>query len=130
MSNRHFTCARGAGGDALRRAFSIVELLVVMGIVGLLAAMAAPFFGRGVQLARSVICQQQLGKINQALIAQDYGDKDLRQHRGLHVPDSTRWEAAMADLQMLDLTICPSEEDIPTDPLDSLKDLYIQLRVV
>ena len=60
-----------------KRAFSIIEILVVIAIIGALAAVLLPVLGRAKAKAYRVKCVSQLGQIGQAFIgyAQDHNER-------------------------------------------------------
>jgi prepilin-type N-terminal cleavage/methylation domain-containing protein/prepilin-type processing-associated H-X9-DG protein len=54
-------------GDMTGRAFTLVELLVVMAVLGLLAALLMPAFGRANESARATVCLSNLRQVGLAL---------------------------------------------------------------
>ncbi|HET6427035.1 MAG TPA: type II secretion system protein [Phycisphaerae bacterium] len=52
---------RARAGTARRRGFTLVELLVVVGIIALLVTILMPALGRALELTRKTICQTNLG---------------------------------------------------------------------
>lgn len=60
-----------------RRAFTLVELLVVLAIIGLLAALLFPAFARAREKARSTTCLSNLRQLGLAVF-QYAGDEDSR----------------------------------------------------
>lgn len=68
-----FSVARQGRGE---RALTVVELLVVIGVVGALIAVAAPFYSRLLERSRSTVCMNHLRSIGLAinLYASDHSD--------------------------------------------------------
>lgn len=62
---------------ALRRAFTLTEILVVLAIIGLLSALLFPVFGRVRERSRNTTCQSNLKQLGLAIFqyAADYDDK-------------------------------------------------------
>ena len=63
QGGRHIHQVGGAGDP---RAFSLTELLVVLGVLASLAAIVVPTIGRSVELARRAICSANLRQIGTA----------------------------------------------------------------
>jgi prepilin-type N-terminal cleavage/methylation domain-containing protein/prepilin-type processing-associated H-X9-DG protein len=68
----------------VRRAFTLVELLVVMGIIAMLVAMLLPVLGRAREAARTTVCLSNLRQL--ALAAQIY----VNNNNGSYPP--AQWE--------------------------------------
>src|SRR5579862_3701713 len=72
--------------ESLRTGFTLIELMVVVVIIAILAAILFPVFGQAREVARSVDCKEHLSQLGEALqlYAHDYDgrlpptDNDLR----------------------------------------------------
>jgi len=99
-----------------RHAFSLVEILVVLGIIALLAAILFPVFNRVREEGRSSSCQENLHQIGLAasLYAQDYegrfprgGDPIDLHGDGWNTADGGRWATIVPTLKPLPEVLAP-----------------------
>ncbi len=128
---------RNAPGN--RSAFTLVELLVVIGIIAVLVAVLLPVLGRAREAANSVVCQSNLRQIGQGvqMYANDWGNHVLPyavnwylwpdvlfmngyvkggNWRALHEPDDPVRKAERNSLTGRSVFRCPSGLDFLTDP--------------
>jgi prepilin-type N-terminal cleavage/methylation domain-containing protein len=63
--------------DSHRRAFSLIELLVVITIVGVLVSLVIPSISKSREQARRVVCASQMRQMNLVFTAYDYSFKEL-----------------------------------------------------
>src|SRR5947207_8192381 len=113
-----------------RRAFSLIELMVVIGIIAILIALLMPTVARVQQHARRVACQSNLRTIGQLLLmyANTYdgwvypigpGDPhdpaaaDNFCRMGNMLPPDQRWPVYVKGLERYDhpLLLCPTDQD-------------------
>jgi len=110
FTNRISRCANF--GDAPgRRAFTLIELMVVIAIVATLAAMLLPALGRAKEMGRRIHCLNNLKQLGLAL--QMYIDE----HNGLLPPREhpNRWPQRLFDgYQDLRVLVCPDDTDPKT----------------
>lgn len=78
---------------ARRRAFTLVELLVVMGIISVLMSLLLPSLNKAKRQALAVACQSNLRQCGQFLImyANDNNGVLFPNKRGTNVPIDQRW---------------------------------------
>ncbi len=93
--------APAAGNRTLRPragAFTLVELLVVLAIVGLLAALLLPGLGQSRAAARTAACTGQLRQLGLAvqLYADDHREEFPRSQHSAFVHGQRTWGAALA----------------------------------
>ncbi len=86
MPNPH----RRPRSSSSRRAFTLIELLTVIAIIGILAAILVPTVGRVRQSARSAQCLSNLRQIGTAITLYAQEDKD-RYPYGWNPDTSRRW---------------------------------------
>src|SRR5690349_9689421 len=73
-----------------RNAFTLVELLVVIGIIAVLISILLPALSKAREAARSLACSSQLRQIG--LAVQMYG----REYNDYVVPFETKWTSSWA----------------------------------
>lgn len=93
-----------------RRGYTYVELLVSLGIIGILVALLMPVIGRSRASAQSVYCLSQLRQIHAGLL-QYAGDNDK------HLPDpyemQTSWEQLLRKyVADADAFHCPGDDEL------------------
>ncbi len=94
--------------------FTLVELLVVIGVVALLVAILIPSLGRSRALARAAVCRSNLHQLWSTLHAG--GD--------LALPDSTGWVGFVFDHGAKGVLRCP-EDDREAGPGGTLDNYFI-----
>ena len=97
----------------MRRAFTLVELLVVVGIIALLVSMLVPGLSRVRQLGRATICASQLDQIGKAFHAAEEYDGQIRETR---YPPHGLWPAIPLNVGLpKEIFICPDETEAFAD---------------
>src|SRR5437764_14444982 len=78
----------------LRRGFSLVEVLVVIGIIALLIALLLPAVSRARVSARTVVCAANLTQVHTLLVVYSQANKDWMFQPGLGAgnPRDQRWQ--------------------------------------
>jgi type IV pilus assembly protein PilA len=99
--------------NANRTGFTLVELMIVVGIIGLVAAIAVPHFIRARAQSRKNSCIANLRQINNAKTT--WGAETGKQ------PTDTPIDADLfgADKYLREKPLCPSEGDYTLAPLDT-----------
>jgi prepilin-type N-terminal cleavage/methylation domain-containing protein/prepilin-type processing-associated H-X9-DG protein len=138
---QHRNTSRASG---IRSAFTLVELLVVIGIIALLMGMLMPSLAKARGQALSLVCQNNLRNIGQLMILYSQSNKDVLfdPTRGSgKVPDQRWYNLLFAETMakggnpMPKSMRCPADEEIgPGDisdatqhncPIDYVKHSYI-----
>ena len=81
---------RGSRAFALKRGFTLVELLVVIGIIAVLISVLLPALNKARQQSNFVNCQSNLRQMGQALYIYAHDNKGLLPYGGIDRPKS--WE--------------------------------------
>jgi len=97
----------------MRRAFTLVELLVVVGIIALLLTLLMPNLSRVNDLARATNCASQLGQIGRAFHAPDVHQALAGQTR---YPPHSYWPSIPLNVGLpSEIFICPDETEAFAD---------------
>ena len=111
-----------AHARARARAFSLIELLVVIGIIAILISFLMPMLSRVRQHAKQITCQSNMRQVGQLLLiyANTYdgyiyplGDKDVQPRLGMFVDPPHRWPVLVRGLDRWNppLLLCPQDEE-------------------
>jgi prepilin-type processing-associated H-X9-DG protein/prepilin-type N-terminal cleavage/methylation domain-containing protein len=92
-------------------AFTLIELLIVIAIIAILAAILFPVFGRARESARKSSCLSNMKQIGVAtmMYTQDYDETMQRGHFTWHIP-------IRSYLKNEQLLICPSSNHLKPEP--------------
>jgi prepilin-type processing-associated H-X9-DG protein/prepilin-type N-terminal cleavage/methylation domain-containing protein len=83
-SDLHHSVYAAAGSGPRGEGFTLVELLVVIGIIAILIAMLLPALNKARQSARAVICQSNLRQIYNGIVMYANDNKDALVPNGRH----------------------------------------------
>ncbi len=114
LSALPFSAARTSPRPQYQRAFTLVELLVVIGIIALLISILLPALGRAREQAKSVKCQSNLRQCGMAMLTY-LGDNNQMLPYALHYGAvHYTWYTVLAGNNYL--SGIPNEVDITTTP--------------
>jgi len=104
----------------VRRGFTLTELMVIIGIVGLMVATVLPYFERIYAIQRKVACANNLEKIGQAYATRGTGGTKLA---------AFGWPQSLMSYVSGEgsVFICPEDDELAVDPLQTLKQVYIEV---
>ena len=101
---------RHASPHAGRRGFTLVELLVVIGIIALLMSILLPSLNRARENAKQVQCLSNLRQVSLAIVMYTQNNKDLMPGAGEGPPqkkwDWIYWDARTGNLPFTNLNEC------------------------
>lgn len=105
-----------------REGFTLLELMIVIGIIAMLAAMFLPTFARARQQAQRAVCMSNIRQVTQALTA--YATDHEGVFLALDSPDAQTGMASRSDSELVIPALYPYVHDArvfhcPADPRDS-----------
>ena len=100
-----------------RKAFTLVELLVVIGIIAILIAMLLPTLSQVRRQAKAAACMSNLRSIGQALAiyANDWNGWTYPPGLGAHLPRDERWTVVVFKVWNPPVMLCPSDVEEPAE---------------
>lgn len=119
--------AKSSRARSRRAAFTLMEILVVLAIIMLLAAMLFPVFSRSRESARRATCQSNLKQIGLSVLqyAEDYDSKTPPRYTGTGAADRNpnNWRVLIYPyVKSIEIFRCPSNPENETSATDAPAD--------
>ena len=100
------------------RAFTLVELMVIMAVLGILMMILVPSLDQAVEIAYSTMCKSNLKGLGQAM----HGNSV---NAPLTVPSGANWTGQAVQYGSKELLICKKDDEEHRVGMDSLEEYYL-----
>lgn len=121
--SRRAACSRARSGSG-RCAFTLIDVLVTMGVVAILIGILLPGMGKVRELSRQIVCRSNLRQIGLGLALYADGSRDQLPHSVFLDPPQQNNGLQRAPQDMMTLRLRSSVGGNPEDAWDGLGRLY------